>query len=106
MAQHTQVIVTDDLDGSEQAQSYRFSWQGAEYEIDLNDTHRDEFLRALAPYIDAGRRVGGRRRAASNSAGRSASDSAAVREWAQANGYKVSDRGRIPAEIRTAYDNR
>ena len=104
MAQHTQVIVTDDLDGSQPAQSYRFAWQGAQYEVDLNDEHRDELLRLLQPYIAAGRRIGGSRRGASSP--RSASDAASVREWARANGHTVPDRGRIPAAVRTAYDNR
>ncbi|MBD8079911.1 Lsr2 dimerization domain-containing protein [Cellulosimicrobium arenosum] len=58
MAQRTQVTVTDDLDGAEGAKTYRFAWQDARYEIDLSDEHRDDFLRALQPYIDASRRVG------------------------------------------------
>jgi hypothetical protein len=62
MAEQTRVIITDDLDGSEGARTYAFSWQGTSYEIDLIDAHRDEFLRALAPYIDAGRRTSTRRR--------------------------------------------
>ncbi|WP_307793766.1 Lsr2 family DNA-binding protein [Actinotalea soli] len=41
-----------------------------------------------------------------SSSSRGANDSAAVREWARANGYKVTDRGCIPSEVRTAYDNR
>ncbi|MGH8918096.1 MAG: histone-like nucleoid-structuring protein Lsr2, partial [Actinomycetes bacterium] len=28
---------------------------------------------------------------------------AAIREWARKNGYNVSDRGRIPAEVLDAY---
>ena len=27
-----------------------------------------------------------------------------VREWARSNGHKVSDRGRISAEVQAAYD--
>jgi hypothetical protein len=27
-----------------------------------------------------------------------------VREWARKNGHKVSDRGRISAEVQAAYD--
>jgi len=104
MAQRTQVIITDDLDGSQPAQSYRFSWQGSEYEVDLNDEHRDEFLRLLQPYIGAGRRLGGRRRGANSTRG--ATDAAGIREWARAKGHSVPDRGRIPAEVRAAYDNR
>lgn len=57
MAQQTQVVLTDDLDRSEPARTYRFGWQDTTYEIDLNDEHRDEFLHALQPYITAARRT-------------------------------------------------
>ena len=33
-------------------------------------------------------------------------DSATLRRWAQANGYPVKDRGRIPASVVAAYDQR
>lgn len=62
MAHQTRVILTDDLDGTEGARTYAFSWQGTTYEIDLTDAHRDEFLRALQPYIDGGRRTSPPRR--------------------------------------------
>jgi len=39
----------------------------------------------------------------SRSRGRKDDDSALVREWARANGFRVADRGRISAEIRNAY---
>ena len=35
-----------------------------------------------------------------------AEDPAKVREWARANGYDVKDRGRINADILTAYKKR
>ena len=57
MAQQTQVVVTDDLDGTEPARTYKFSWQDTTYEIDLTDEHRDVFLRALQRYITAARRT-------------------------------------------------
>ncbi|GAA2721200.1 Lsr2 dimerization domain-containing protein [Cellulomonas aerilata] len=70
MAQQTRVITTDDLDGSEGARTYAFSWGDTSYEIDLTDAHRDELLRALEPYISSGRRTSPRRtaRPASSSA--------------------------------------
>jgi hypothetical protein len=72
----------------------------------------------LADFVSAARRAGGRRRgssAATNSAsgsagtapkGRTAIDreqNQAIREWARKRGMKVSDRGRIPAEVLEAY---
>lgn len=106
MVQQTRVIVTDDLDGTEEGvRSYRFAWQDAVYEIDLNDTHRDELLRALQPYIDAGRRQG-KKPAAARRGSSTGEDLAAVRTWARANGHEVSDRGRVPNAIIEAYRNR
>jgi hypothetical protein len=32
------------------------------------------------------------------------SDAAAVRVWAQSNGFEVPDRGRIPGTVREAYE--
>lgn len=97
------MIITDDLDGSEGARTYAFSWQQGRYEIDLSDEHRDELLAALAPYIKAARRIG--RPSASPTTSRR-TDGAEVREWARANGHDVSDRGKIPAAVLEAYDAR
>lgn len=101
VAQRRHVIVTDDLDGTEGARTYRFAWQDAAYEIDLSDAHRDELLRALAPYVDAARRVRGGRATASSRGG--GEDRAAVRAWARENGHEISDRGRIPATALEAF---
>lgn len=32
------------------------------------------------------------------------SDATTLREWARANGHEVSDRGRVPKEIREAFE--
>ena len=55
MATQSRVLVTDDLDGSEGARTYRFAWGETRHEIDLTDAHR--FLRALKPYITAARKT-------------------------------------------------
>ena len=104
VAQQTRVIVSDDLDGAEGARTYRFAWQDAQYEIDLSDAHRDDLLRALQPYVDAGRRIGRTRRPTTKRA--SGEDQATVRAWARENGHDVSDRGRIPTKVLDAYYNR
>lgn len=36
---------------------------------------------------------------------RRGADLAAIREWGKANGFKVSDRGRVSAELKDAYNN-
>ena len=57
---------------------------------------------ALARYVNAGRRVGGRaRKPARGSSRRSANglNTTEVREWARAQGIEVKDRGRVPADL-------
>jgi hypothetical protein len=100
------VIVTDDLDGSENAETVSFGFDGVTYEVDLGSKNRGKLEKALAPFIEAGRRVpgsSGRRRSASGK-GSSSTDRAAVRSWAKAAGLKVSERGRINADIMRKYE--
>ena len=81
------------------------SFDGVTYEIDLGKKNRARLERALAPFIEAGRRAprGGRRRGGRRPAG-SPVDRSAVRAWARAAGLKVSERGRISADIMSQYD--
>ena len=55
MAQRTQVLYVDDIDGSEAEGTVRFGLGGADYEIDLNKKHADQFAKALSPFIAAAR---------------------------------------------------
>ncbi|GAB3089891.1 Lsr2 family protein [Nocardioides zeae] len=80
-----------------------FGLGGATYEIDLNDKNAAKLEKALAPFIEAGRKVGktATPRGKKSSGGPSAAE---VRDWALANGHDVPARGRIPAGVREAYD--
>jgi hypothetical protein len=49
MAQRTQVVLTDDIDGSEADTTIRFAVDGTASEIDLNAVHAEEFRKALRP---------------------------------------------------------
>jgi len=107
--QITQLV--DDLDGTVlengAGNSVRFSLEGRSYEIDLSDENTDKLRAALAPFIAAGRSVGSSGRASSGarrSSRSSGGDLAAIRSWAQSNGFTVGDRGRISADVREAYD--
>ena len=101
MAQKIQTLFIDDIDGSEAEGTVRFALDGAEYEIDLNAEHAKELREALARYVAAGRRSGGRARPARNGRRAAASglNTVEVREWAKAQGIDVKDRGRVPAEL-------
>lgn len=110
MAKKTITILTDDIDGGELpagSRTTRFGLDGVEYEIDLSSENARALSDALAPYIAAGRRVASGRAASGSrprSKGADAQRLAAIRAWAQSNGYSVGDRGRIKAEIVDAYN--
>ncbi|MGO1506058.1 MAG: histone-like nucleoid-structuring protein Lsr2 [Brachybacterium sp.] len=103
MARKTQVILTDDIDGSEATGTVSFGLDGVAYEIDLNDDNAQRMRDQLGEWAGKARRVGGRRISGTRAAG-SPSDAGKIRAWANENGYEVSGRGRIPTEIRDAYD--
>jgi hypothetical protein len=109
VAQKVVVQLVDDLDGSPidagAGSTISFALDGASYEIDLSDRNAVQLRDAFAPYIKAGRRVGGRRTTGrSAGSGSSASGEAtAMREWARAQGMSVSARGRVGADVVAAY---
>lgn len=107
MAQQTTVVLIDDIDGvSEADDTVRFTLDGTAYEIDLTAAHVEELRAALAPFIAAARKAGRTtssrpgRKAATGTAGPSAEE---IRVWAKSQKLKVSERGRISAELRDAY---
>ena len=61
MAQRTQIVLIDDLDGTEikdgEAQSITFTWSGVDYSIDLSKANADKFVKAIGPYLEKAQRV-------------------------------------------------
>lgn len=115
MAERVIHQLTDDISGTDiaegEGESIDFSVRGVSYRIDLSATNAAKFDKALKPYVDAASKQGGTRRRSATSNGRgrrkastsSTEELAAIREWARTNGYEVSDRGRIKAEVVEAY---
>ena len=108
MATQTTVTLVDDLDGSTADEQVEFTVDGKSYAIDLSDANSKKLRGVLAPYISAARRAGGRRSggAAAAPAARPKTDreqNQAIREWAQKEGLKVSERGRISASVLDAF---
>ncbi len=106
MAQRTQITRTDDLDGSEAAETVLFALDGSAYEIDLNEAHAAELRQALAPFVAAARRVGSDAPRTSAPRGRDGMikiDPKAVRAWAQAEGLDVNARGRLKVAVVERY---
>ena len=116
MAKKTLVQLVDDFSGDPidngEGRTVVFSFDGAEYEIDLSSEHIDDFQKALEPFVRASRRVSGRRATRGGAGSRrgnsggGSGETAAIREWAESQGLKVASRGRIPADIVERYNNR
>jgi nucleoid-associated protein Lsr2 len=105
VATRTTVVLVDDIDGGDAAQTVEFALDGVEYVIDVSVKNAKRLRGVMQPWVDAGRRTGGRRRGQRKltpAVGRG--DAAAVRRWAHENGYEVPTRGRIPTDIVRAYD--
>jgi hypothetical protein len=106
MAQKVNVLLVDDIDGSDADETIQFGLDGTHYEIDLNSDHAQELRGQLQRYVKAARKVTG-------SAGRPArvrrttendARNREIRNWARERHLDVNDRGRIPADIVAQYE--
>jgi hypothetical protein len=107
MAQKVQVTLIDDLDGGQAEETITFALDGAAYEIDLSSKNATKLRDGFAAYVGAARKVGrasGKRgRTSGGAATADREQNQAIREWAKKKGLKVSERGRIPADIVEQY---
>jgi hypothetical protein len=101
VAQRTEIVFTDDLDGGPADETVRFGIDGTQYEIDLSKTHADQLRSALQPFVASARRVtaAGSKRPARPAARRGGPSPSDVRAWARSEGIEVKDKGRVPAEL-------
>lgn len=96
----------DDLDGGDADETVEFGLDGIIYRIDLSAEHAAELRGTLARYIAHGQRVGratGKHPRPANGARLPRAQTQAIRDWATANGYRLSERGRIPRDVLDAY---
>ncbi len=101
MTRRTEVVLTDDLSGGPATETVRFGLDGRHYEVDLSDKNAAALRRALAKYVEVGRRdhrmhVGKRKHHGDV-------DPRLVRQWAAENGIDVSARGRVPIDVIEQY---
>jgi len=109
MARKVLVRLVDDLDGSPSADvaPVTFALDGVTYQIDLNKANAGRLRESLSAFVASARRTSGRvKRGTAVKAGRATTsgDVSAIRDWAKQEGYPVSARGRIPANILEAYN--
>ncbi len=110
MAVRYETRYVDDIDGAaldnDEVQSIAFSFDGKDYSIDLSAANAEAFREAVSPFLNAATKVapGNKRKTARKAASSvSVGETRLIREWARNNGYTVSDRGRIPADVMEAY---
>ena len=109
MAQKYIVQLVDDLSGENlepgEGETVTFSLDGVSYAIDLGTKNAAAMRAALDQYVAAARKADSA--AATKSRGTRSSgpktDLKDVRDWASKNGFEVSTRGRIPANVQEAY---
>ncbi|MBT0565582.1 Lsr2 family protein [Williamsia sp. CHRR-6] len=111
MAKKQIVQFIDDIDGKvlDEFETVRWSLDGRSYEFDTSPKHAQQFRDLVAKYVEASRTVNGRgagkRKTVGSTGGtRSKEQTQAIRDWANSNGYEVSNRGRIPIEVVEAFE--
>lgn len=108
MVQKVTVQLVDDLDGSVADETVEFGLDGVSYQIDLSTVNAEKIRGMLSDFVANARRSGLRKRPGGAAAkGRSAAvdreQNQAIREWGRKRGLRVSERGRISAEVLEAY---
>ena len=109
MAKIEIVTLTDSLDEriktGVETRTFFNPLTGQKLEIELGEAnfkHFQNHLDKLSKYIDASREV--EVPVTAKPAAKADGRNAEIRKWAQENGFKIGDRGRIKAEIVEAYD--
>jgi hypothetical protein len=102
VSSRTIVLLEDDVDGGEAAETVEFALDGTSYAIDLSEANAKKLRDALDNYVSKARKTGGgRRRTRTDGAGKV--DLKAVRAWAASNKIELSKRGRIPRDVLDQY---
>ena len=104
MAKKVVVQLVDDVDGSAAAETVTFALDGVSYEIDLSEENAASLRSDLAKWVSSATRTGGRRSTRATASSTDGSQSARIRAWAREQGIEVSERGRIPGELRERYE--
>jgi Lsr2 len=111
MAKKVQVTLVDDIDESVAVETVSFGLDGVGYEIDLSEQNAHELRDALAKFVGHARRSGRPSRPVNvvrtprGPAKVDREQTQAIRIWARNNNFKVSDRGRVPANVLEAYNS-
>lgn len=107
MAKKTVEVFTSDLSEAPADQTVTFAVNGKGYEIDLTDAEAVTFLETFSKYVDVSRPAANVRGSKGRSASSKApSNAATIRKWAESQGIAVPKRGRIPADVVKAFNEK
>lgn len=102
MAQKVEVTLIDDLDGKTADETVTFGLDGTTYVIDLSEKNAGKLRTTLQPYVEAARKEKSARLTGRGTPRKSAvgsPDTSEVRTWAKAQGYEISERGRLSKDL-------
>lgn len=100
----TKIILIDDIDGAEAVDTVYFAIGRQVYEIDLSADNMKKFDADFEKWTKHARRVKDvPSRSTSGTRVGSKSDAARIRSWAKSQGIELSDRGRVPQEVRERF---
>lgn len=97
----------DDLDGTvlggDEGSTVAFAFRGQSYELELSRSNEEKLAELLAPYIAVARKAGASERTPASvqapAAERRAYEPREAREWLQANGHEIPERGPVKKEL-------
>jgi|SRR5699024_1292435 len=104
MAKKVIVQMIDDINGEEATETITFGYDGKSYEIDLTAENAQLLREQFGEWSQHARRAPATKSGQRRSRSSGSSNTSKIREWARANGYEVSARGRIPVDIANAYN--
>lgn len=102
--QKLEVQLEDDLTGGPADETIVFGVDGRDFEIDLNAKHAARFRKQLATFVDRARPMRAHQLRASARTSASRERSRAIRVWAEEQGLKVADHGRLPLNVIQEYE--
>ena len=88
-------VITDDLDGTHDAQPVQFGWDGVTWEIDLAEKNRKKLEAALQPFLDKAHPANVAQARSTQQAGRRGRGQAGARRQVE---YGMPHRGRVSPE--------
>lgn len=101
----SRIVLESDLSGEPDAVTETVGLDREWHQVDLTEAEREDLRQFLAPYLDAGRRIGStldghKKKVVPDT---TVEEREQIRTWAKANGYEVAPYGRIPKKVFRAY---